>query len=1404
MAKDNKSIKIPAPLESATTGRYVTTAKDIVDEQQGKTQEVINQEEDAQIERISDEVGVRPYGVTGSLHDRINSLRDELNAKQFEVQALETDEIPTRGSDNFVRSGGIFNYMLPNAKDSTTQNYIATGPKGTYVNNGIIDDDNSNRYVSFWVLPFNAGDAIKFTGVVSDDSAYNTFYISPNSPVEYARENNGSLVGFECGNSVGSGKESFTFLVPYDNCYVLTVHNASYYTSRSFTYYYKEKNAQNIEYLKNYIEDVRTNISTLPLIQTGPSLEINYVTMRVKTASSNSYRVNYFTEPFNKGDVIHFSGTASASKAQVYFVTTQNPAEYNIDPETGVNSIVGMPVTLLYRFVGTVHNHDVVIPYDDAYILYYNHTGDWNTASRKFTYYKKGDINNWREQIDTKIDENVSILENADFQLQEKIDKKMGAIEENYTSHVTWLNCGSAASRLANTSVVTDSETGNVLVTILVNQSGSRFGMKFTNMQLGHYKVEFDCNRDLVNGAFYNAQVSDTAVDSSNYIDGSIAATHTYIDGHYTFWLNVKKAGTFYVHYANQSQKVYSVGTTFDITGFTVTKVTSDISDWEDRLDALDLKAEIVDGMQWFTRTIMGGYMAIGTAIDAREQIEEEGELIDNPEYGNEYENSHTSSAASNFVPLMGCDKFTIKYISSTNQSSEVSSEFIDKSGVVLYDSNKIPIKTLAIEQGADTSALSTLEVVRSSADNTSEMAFVRFRTGSGSTYFLNNNITLYYSYETLRAQLLNESLITFKNIAVSTSARGVYWRTGSYSGASTHWRHGYVKVEGADFVSIRGRIIDNSGSYVNYGGVVRDKEGNVLDTIYKMATISSGSYTYNIWYALPEGAYDVLWSTHSDVTSTTVYLYRKTSTWRDEIEEKINSFGDNLDNELIYNTVKKRATIEKISEATWAYYDSDAYVNAPTGETPGVGARYGLLTLLHYSDWHESIVAGNDLLSWKDAIDNYYSLLGGTKSWINDIINTGDVVENYLSNNTPNAYFNVEGLAANSLFVLGNHDQAYSSNGTRRYELFWADCGENGDGNIDTYSNVEDVRNIVKASHKFSYNHYFEGNEDVPYYESWGVTMPEGYNDENSPYYQACYWHKDYCLGYKVRKEKENDVTVTYYDPIGIRLIGLDCMYRFDGTLKTIKENDAITSFVFDNNNMIDVKDNYEGLAKTTTEQETWFYNKLMETLDPENDAYGYEVICVDHYPLDDLPAGNILDQNGCNTTSGKVLNYRTNDRVNFEFENVNTTANLSNTFWLNNRIIDSNYDYTESGRKGYGFTRGDDNNFGDILQFFQNQGGKVIAWICGHTHRDHFYYPAKYPNILTVVIDRAGEKRTNTYTRRNSLGNNTLCANFYAIDIIHGQFKIIRLGLNTNSRLEALNTLCYDYKNKKVISET
>ena len=393
-------------------------------------------------------------------------------------------------------------------------------------------------------------------------------------------------------------------------------------------------------------------------------------------------------------------------------------------------------------------------------------------------------------------------------------------------------------------------------------------------------------------------------------------------------------------------------------------------------------------------------------------------------------------------------------------------------------------------------------------------------------------------------------------------------------------------------------------------------------------------------------------------------------------------------------------------------------------------------LGLLHFTDIHGDSAAAEQVKKW---IYKY-------RTYIDDVLNTGDMVKSNTKENPSQAWWQASGLAEISLSMIGNHDGAYK-NGTSEYD---EKCGD-----TSWYWNGEG-----KA---WDFGTYIE-----PYHEGWGVTMPDGYDDPTSPNYKACYYHKDYA------EQK-------------VRLICLDCMHRFDGIVdpETGQPVEGSTGIKTEN---------------LTTEQEEWLVEKLNETLDNSDNAYGYSVVVACHFPLDDYTTFNVkpwaervhdyTDFNR-NDDGGVVMDYKTGESTNWQYMQQFPPFIMEGYFCLRNH----------TGFNANGFpVKGNVNNFGNIIDAFINRGGKFVVWLSGHVHCDMLYYPDNYPNILVCANTMAGQGNG---TDREDRAIKGVAANFVAIDTANGLFKIVRLGLNTNKYLTPINYLCYDYINKKIISE-
>ena len=350
---------------------------------------------------------------------------------------------------------------------------------------------------------------------------------------------------------------------------------------------------------------------------------------------------------------------------------------------------------------------------------------------------------------------------------------------------------------------------------------------------------------------------------------------------------------------------------------------------------------------------------------------------------------------------------------------------------------------------------------------------------------------------------------------------------------------------------------------------------------------------------------------------------------------------------------------------------------------------------------------------------------------------------------------------AYGSLFdaVLNTGDAAlYFADGTTQYPngaAWWRSSGL-AEKSLFVMGNHDGAAGSNAKGHKEgSADWDFKGKEwdfdtyFADYIKDLGCTMPDGYDNPSSPYYKSCFWLKD-------------------FPEAKVRLIGLDCMH-------------------------FDEKYRYK-----TDEQERWFAARLDDTLDPASPVYGYSVLTACHYPLDDFDGLNETWDNAShrfrynNNPNGGILMNPAGIMSTFHSPHLLTT-NSGARFALRQRIPDAS--------ESYGYRKSETNPFGDILQAWQKKGGKFIAWLCGHFHNDMIFYPTKYPDLLCVSVDQAGNLRGNELTDREADLTTKACANFYGIDTQNGLFKIVRIGLSMNRYMVKKDVLCYDYIHRVVV---
>ena len=156
--------------------------------------------------------------------------------------------------------------------------------------------------------------------------------------------------------------------------------------------------------------------------------------------------------------------------------------------------------------------------------------------------------------------------------------------------------------------------------------------------------------------------------------------------------------------------------------------------------------------------------------------------------------------------------------------------------------------------------------------------------------------------------------------------------------------------------------------------------------------------------------------------------------------------------------------------------------------------------------------------------------------------------------------------------------------------------------------------------------------------------------------------------------------------------------------------------------------------------------------------------------------------------------MNHRTSDVTNFH-TCIFDSFNADKRFSLRVKV--------DAPSEQYGYVSGDTNPLGDIVQTWVDKGGKFIIWLSGHTHYDLLFYPARYPGLLCLAVDQAGNLRSSPFSDRPENSESRFCANYYGIDTQNGLFKIVRIGLSRDRYMVEKDVLCYDYIHKKVLYE-
>lgn len=1091
----------------------------------------------------------------------------------------------------------------------------------------------------------------------------------------------------------------------------------------------------------NIVKSMTNAIDTADIRVNISGLTITDGVVVVAPSSNQSkYYVRYFSHAFQKGDVIHKHNEASVSRTIKWGFTSINPADYI--EEHG--NLVGLELDNTGSSTGLVHEMNLCIPYDNAYFVMYYYNADWISGVTVEEFYPihglKGTLGTLRSDIDADHD----TLEND----------VLKAIEEDYTNIGTWRSGGTAATYQEYSNIVTEDDV--TTINIVKSASGGRFGIAFSTFPMGDYRIEFDyeiVNKSgvaverIFSNVSYNAyNNSDSAADSrvSKYMSD-------YHDGHYVYRL--KHLNTLGFYLAFTINNYFYTGDVMTVRNFKITKYDND---WKAVRDSVEENKSAVEGIvDSLVKAKAVGVNEITLTPSASETY-----LAYKTSSGSQFVSNGKRLLYFPKVVVAGGNAVTFRYTGRNTvdvyQLAEKEAVGIDDSPVGKYTVTEVMLaykycpskESSNFDGNVDEDGNITVSFV--AHKDCSRIAFVMGSTENKSQTPTNISENILE----LHLPVYDNTKVDFSSFAKKDSLLALQEKVDANDVASLEspsyntWKKYEMAADGTITYH------SNSATYITYSYSRLFKKGDRVHFYGEHVNQSGRARRWGLSSVDPLTVTD-LRELEIDVETLTVtasseIVYDDDGNYvKTIINQDITMGSDGYLLTYNYNAdwlVRKVTfyyvgTLPATIEALAELAEEGGNISNDIQQSKFHSETDGMTTSLGLL--HFSDIHGDSVAAAQ--VLKYFEKYG---DYINDIVTTGDVVNYDVNTGSQITWWKNIGLAESSLFVLGNHDCATKT--ATEYDQVEAQSGGrawNGMGR------------------QWGHDTFF-----APYFEDLGVVLPNGYDDPASQHYKACYWHKD-------------------YETQKIRLIGLDCMNYFDGVLD---ENLNVVTPGFKNISNIG--------------QEVWFAEKLAEAK-----TNGYSVVVMCHYPLDDTDTtpgvshANILDGNGCNTNAdgGFVMNRLTGDTTNFTLFMSNETVAIDadKRFCLRNRVGAGTFDPLNTW---VNYTKGNTNNIGDILQRYIDGGGKFVAWLCGHYHTYHMFYPKKYPTVLNVVVGQAGNSRGGNWAYRPSSDPilRTL-ANYVSVDAEDGLIKFVRLGLTSNRRLRKVNYLCYDYVNKRVISE-
>lgn len=109
-------------------------------------------------------------------------------------------------------------------------------------------------------------------------------------------------------------------------------------------------------------------------------------------------------------------------------------------------------------------------------------------------------------------------------------------------------------------------------------------------------------------------------------------------------------------------------------------------------------------------------------------------------------------------------------------------------------------------------------------------------------------------------------------------------------------------------------------------------------------------------------------------------------------------------------------------------------------------------------------------------------------------------------------------------------------------------------------------------------------------------------------------------------------------------------------------------------------------------------------------------------------------------------------------------------------------------------------DRPFMSYIKTFINGGGKFIIHLAGHWHFNLFGFDSN--GILNSVVPVAKADELWSDSARVQGTKSFDCFNVVSVNVDTGMIKIVRIGNNVDNHMQNQNVVCYDYVNKRLIS--